>query len=513
MEVVLQDWLTIAGIQDGELLAWKTLKKEVDPRCLDDALQRLESRPVALDRLHLNRQGRDFVLKLFLSTRAAPFTSGGSDFLSLCLREIVIFGHGCELFEEQGVDLCEDLHVFDSILVGISTRAKDAMQKGEPWLLDWQAMEIIATTAYNMQCACGSCVEAQCYALQYLKTIEAQDAMDWNLWFGTRQDSRWASVPERLMLSCQPVRSMMHGLFGVAFQFVKDTSQLSLGQLASAYRMHPCAALLRAPVVAARLFAVTFDPRLASEATINDASFLISEAATARIIQGEDGLCPACMSPWSESSAAVAEAASTAAALAACGRHCLEDPNASDTDPDWDTLLALSSPFPAARHGVIFWLKCCLMDPDWLSMDCSTALICLLKGYATHPQSQPDVFEVLKLVVMSPRTAFAATGAQCNARKVALLTLAELATTWRGASQIFHFVEHSSIDASELRVLIVHIARKISSPFSLWFGHAAASLLSCRKAMVLWRDLDMMPHAEQHAILSLSDRLADTLPG
>mmetsp|Transcript_29553 Transcript_29553/g.88895 ORF Transcript_29553/g.88895 Transcript_29553/m.88895 type:complete len:108 (-) Transcript_29553:1599-1922(-) len=99
-EATLHDWLMVVGIKDGELIAWEALKREagprLEPRCLDAALK--ESRPSLLDELLLNRQGRDFVLKLFLSSKGQS-DYGGSDFLGLCLREIALLGHPCELFE------------------------------------------------------------------------------------------------------------------------------------------------------------------------------------------------------------------------------------------------------------------------------------------------------------------------------------------------------------------------------------------------------------------------------
>jgi len=258
-EAALHGWLTIVGMQDGGALAWEALKKEaglrLDPIGLDDAMQTQESRPVAVDQLLLNGQGRAFVLKLFVSARAQS-DYGGLDFLRLCLRQIAILGHARELFEEENLTVSEDFHLFDLVLVDISRRAKDAMQTAEPWLLGWQAKETVAMTAENMQCACGSRDEAQCYVLQFLKTLAAGDAKDSNLWFGSTHHSGWVVVPE--MIGCHPLRSMVARLSGAALQFVEDTSWISLRRLASAYSTHPCAAFLREPLVMDRLYAVAF---------------------------------------------------------------------------------------------------------------------------------------------------------------------------------------------------------------------------------------------------------------
>mmetsp|Transcript_29553 Transcript_29553/g.88892 ORF Transcript_29553/g.88892 Transcript_29553/m.88892 type:complete len:413 (-) Transcript_29553:257-1495(-) len=393
------------------------------------------------------------------------------------------------------------------------------LQNAAPWTLDWQAPKIMAAASCNMQRMCGSCVEAQCYALQFLRTLQAADVQDSFLWFSARHKPGWARVPEALLI-CQPLGPLKHALFRAVLQFLKDTSRSSLDQLASAYRACPCAPLLRAPVVAHRLFSVAFDSRLACEAIIANSSFLISVAATAQILHGEDGLFLACVSPWSETPAAAAEAACTAAAVAACVQRCLEERptnhefKARATISCWETLLAISLPFPAARHGIASWLKSCLVDPAWLSMRLSgrssvSNLMCLLKRYASHRQSRRDVFEVLKVVLLATVTS------DCNvaqnkhdlgdARRAALLALADLAATWYGAPLIYYFLENtSSVDASELRLFVVQLSRRVMVPLSKCFVRSTASLLSSGKAAEIWQKLSLFSHEDQHAFMNLT---------
>ena len=115
--------------------------------------------------------------------------------------------------------------------------------------------------------------------------------------------------------------------------------------------------------------------------------------------------------PRDDTSAITAELACTAASVLACGRRCLEErlvshPNELEADGSvsrGDALLSLSRHFPAARHGVLVWLKKCLLDPGWLSTRLSRfspTLISILKVYATYPRSQRE--GGLKLVVENP---------------------------------------------------------------------------------------------------------------
>lgn len=102
---MLQNWLTLAGVKNGEVLIWQALKETIqtrlDPQALDDGtVLELGTRPKLLDQLLSNHQGRDFTLRLLLSTRAKS-DCDGSAFLCHCLREIVVTGHARELLQAK----------------------------------------------------------------------------------------------------------------------------------------------------------------------------------------------------------------------------------------------------------------------------------------------------------------------------------------------------------------------------------------------------------------------------
>ena len=61
------------------------------------SLRQVNIRPSSLDQLLVNRQGRNFILELFSSLKKQGY--GRSDFLSLCLREIIANGHVSELLK------------------------------------------------------------------------------------------------------------------------------------------------------------------------------------------------------------------------------------------------------------------------------------------------------------------------------------------------------------------------------------------------------------------------------
>ena len=62
------------------------------------SLRQVNIRPSSLDQLLVNRQGRNFILELFSSLKKTRL-HGRSDFLSLCLREIIAIGHVSELLK------------------------------------------------------------------------------------------------------------------------------------------------------------------------------------------------------------------------------------------------------------------------------------------------------------------------------------------------------------------------------------------------------------------------------
>ena len=124
------------------------------------------------------------------------------------------------------------------------------------------------------------------------------------------------------------------------------------------------------------------------------ASPLIAIAATALTEAGDDPLLSASDGATSND-ARTALTASTRAAVAASARFCLDDrlvtrPNEPDGEgcpmSRADGLCTASLPWPAARHGVLFFLRTLLGSPTWLSSklrNFTPTLIGLLRAYAT----------------------------------------------------------------------------------------------------------------------------------
>jgi len=424
------------------------------------------------------------------------------------------------------------LHVFDAALVYISTCAKNAMQLAAPYALDERAIPASVLVIDNLLQPCSMCIEASCYALHFFKMQEEGDVRDDLLWLRAGQNIRPSTrIPERVVISSCGVR-LRSNLREAAFRFLSNDSPSVLDKLPGSFSH--CPTFLNLPLVADRLFAIAFDPQLAHGEILPVISFMIAVAATSSTDYRRD-------EPQDDPSAITAEVACTAASVLACGRRCLEErlvthPNeleAGGSVSRGDALLSQSRRFPAARHGVLVWLKQCLVDPEWLSMRLSRftpTLICILKVYATYPRSQRDVFEVLKLVVEAPRRAISAdSGAKCDqsarspnvqekyeltdARKAALFALVDLAIAWHGAPEVLYFVENSkSIDASQLRHVVVRLSRKTLPPYSSRFGHAVATLLSCFKAKQIWYS-ETYSHEDRQLIRMLSSQIATTLRG
>lgn len=485
----------------------------------------LGTRPKLLDQLLSNHQGRDFTLRLLLSTRAKS-ECDGSAFLCHCLREIVVTGHARELLQVQDLHLREDLHLFDAALVDISVRAKISIQGSEVSTLSRHAVTASSHVANDIFCVCGSCNEARCYALQFFRTLEADDIKDGFFWLSMRQEAGFACVPGRFVIGLQQLGLFVHDLVGASVKFVKQLSWVSLKELALAYSTRPCAALLRAPLVADRLFAVAFDSQLASKETIAIASFLIAVAGTVPMTHEENSSLAFCNSHWHEPSAMAADAASTAAAVSLCGQRCIEGrllshPNEIEASgfSRSNSLLILSLPCPAARHGVTFWLKRCLVNPGWLSTrlrQFAPTVITILQAYAMRPRSRRDVFEVLKLLTIASRRTEIENDQDSHelgdAHEATLSALANLASTWHGATEIFDFIVNtSSIEASKIRPIVVQIAHRAIPPYSLCFCQGVAALLSCRKGKQAWRNIHMLSYEDQYAIRNLASQIAGVL--
>jgi hypothetical protein len=346
-------------------------------------------------------------------------------------------------------------------------------------------------------------------------------------------------VPQTFVVTRSNGTGLTSHLFTATLRFVTAASLSSLDAFMSAFIMGPCNLLLREPAVIDCLFAVAFDPQLASEMMLPAASVMIAIAATMSTKSGRGRFGGGSLAPVPSltPSAIAAEAACTAAAISACGRRCLQEgPTSPSTELEGptsllergDALLSLSRSFPAARHGVLIWLQRCLRNPCWLSTKLhhfAAALISLLRVYATYPQSQREVFEILKLVFeASNRAVIGATGQNTevactheihglyDARRAALFALVDLAAAWHSGPEVLCYVEHTiSIDMTLLKPLVIQVARKIIPPYSSRFARAIASLLSCRKAKRAWRNIDTFPLEDQYAVRSLASRVASIL--
>jgi len=542
MASVLRQWLKIAGVDDGDDAAWKALKKEVfkrlDPSALDDAtLRRLKARPAFLDQLLANRRGRDFVVELFCGLSARS-ENGRSDLLGLCLREIATRGHASELLEAPRLDLSEDLHLFEATIIDAVIRTKGAMQDAFSPTQDDHG-RVAASLAHDLARMCGSRVPARCYVLRVLEALETSDVKDGLLWRRTRQKIRLTvNLPRKLLLDA-PGRRSNSQLRDAACAFATAPSLLSLAGLAAAYDQSPNPAILRVSLVANRLFDVAFNPQLASEATVLTASPLIALAATAPTENGDDPL----LSTFNKAAfndATSNLAASVHAAVLTSARICLDDrfvtrPNEPESRNGpvsrADRLRIASLLWPAARHGVLVFLRASLESPVWLSSKLRSfipTLMGILRAYAACPASQRDVFDIYKLVINAPQKAIRATGDDDgtahistrphdnnelnDARKSAVLALVDLASAWHDAPEILYHAEvNNAINARQLRHFAVRLARKALPPYSPSFARAAASLLTCHKAKEAWCNIETFPKAEQTAIRSLAARVTDAL--
>jgi len=375
--------------------------------------------------------------------------------------------------------------------------------------------------------------------LRVLEALETSDVKDGLLWRRTRQNLRLtANLPRKLLLVA-PGRRSNSQLRDAACAFATAPSLLSLAGLAAAYDQSPNPAILRVPLVANRLFDVAFDPQLASEATALTASPLIALAATAPTEAGDDPLLSNFNNAASDDATSDL-AASIHAAIATSARICLDDrfvtrPNEPERGKGpgsrADRLRTASLLWPAARHGVLVFLRASLKSPVWLSSKLRSfapTLIGILRAYAACPTSQRDVFDIYKLVINAPRKAIRAISDDDgvahistrphdnhelnDARKSALLALVDLASTWHGAPEILYYAEvNDAIDARQLRHFAVRLARKALPPYSPSFARAAASLLTCQKAKEAWCNIETFPKAEHTAIKSLAARVTDAL--
>ena len=259
--------------------------------------------------------------------------------------------------------------------------------------------------------------------LRVLEALETSDVKDGLLWRRTRQNLRLtANLPRKLLLVA-PGRRSNSQLRDAACAFATAPSLLSLAGLAAAYDQSPNPAILRVPLVANRLFDVArcsgsqhetncnlscrcnlhlrrcnlhlcrFDPQLASEATALTASPLIALAATAPTEAGDDPLLSNFNNAASDDATSDL-AASIHAAIATSARICLDDrfvtrPNEPESRNGpvsrADRLRIASLLWPAARHGVLVFLRASLESPVWLSSKLRSfvpTLMGILRAYA-----------------------------------------------------------------------------------------------------------------------------------
>jgi hypothetical protein len=231
-----------------------------------------------------------------------------------------------------------------------------------------------------------------------LEALEACDLKDGLLWRRTQQNLRLTTDMSRKVLLGAPGRRSNLRLRDAACAFIMAPNLSSLAGLATAYDLSPTPALLRVPLVADRLFEVAFDPRLATEVTVLTASPLIAIAATASTEAGDEPLLSA-FDDVDSDAARTTLAASTQAAIAASARFCLDDRLVTRPNEPYgedghrsraDELRAASLPWPAARHGVIIFLRTLLESPTWLSSklrNFAPTVIGLLRAYATCPET------------------------------------------------------------------------------------------------------------------------------
>ena len=396
-------------------------------------------------------------------------------------------------------------------------------------------MAVSAAVEDDLSRVCGSYVESRWNALAVLKFLKSQDKKDSSLWRYICLDPQLTlGLPKKDLLISEA--GLSKDLCNAASMLVDAASVSSLECFMKAYNAHPCVDVLRTPCVVDRLFSLAsllsvlekiyahspitrFDPRRASEGGVISAATMISIAATTTQKAWND-LDPLTIA---------AETACTAAAVFACGKRCLDSrlvSHPNELELDWNTprknvLLYFSLRFPAARHGVFFWLRRSLNDLEWALGELPgffPTLVEILQAYATYPRSQREVFEILKLLLQGPfrvsaieistdierRHIHTSSQKSCGIggmRGAALVLLVNLTTTWHGAPEVLKYVEHAGcIDILQTRHFIMCLVRKLLPPFSLPFARAAESLLSCCKAQQALYNLKSSPPEEKFAV-------------
>jgi hypothetical protein len=303
------------------------------------------------------------------------------------------------------------LYLFEAAVADAVARAKGTTHSTASLTLDVQD-RIAGSLSHDLVRVCGTRSPARCYALfsvqahivqifkprfqgiRVLEALEACDAKNGFLWRRTQQNLRLtADMPRKVLLGA-PGRRSNPRLRNAACAFVMDPNISSLASLAASYDLSPTPALLRVPLVADRLFEVAFDSRLATEAAVLSASSLIAIAATAPTEAGDEPFLSTSDNAVSDA-ARTALATSTQVAIAVSARICLDnrlvtrpnEPEGKDGPRSRaDGLRAASLPWPAARHGVIIFLRTLLESPAWLSSklrNFAPTLIGLLRAYAT----------------------------------------------------------------------------------------------------------------------------------
>jgi hypothetical protein len=301
------------------------------------------------------------------------------------------------------------LYLFEAAVADAVARAKGTTHSTASLTLDVQD-RIAGSLSHDLVRVCGTRSPARCYGIRVLEALEACDAKNGFLWRRTQQNLRLtADMPRKVLLGA-PGRRSNPRLRNAACAFVMDPNISSLASLAASYDLSPTPALLRVPLVADRLFEVAFDSRLATEAAVLSASSLIAIAATAPTEAGDEPFLSTSDNAVSDA-ARTALATSTQVAIAVSARICLDnrlvtrpnEPEGKDGPRSRaDGLRAASLPWPAARHGVIIFLRTLLESPAWLSSklrNFAPTLIGLLRAYATCPTSQRDVFNTYRLVI------------------------------------------------------------------------------------------------------------------
>ena len=213
-----------------------------------------------------------------------------------------------------------------------------------------------------------------------------------------------------------------------------------------------------------------------------------------------------------------AEKARTAAVLVACSQICADQrllTHPSENDDRRSTscgemLVTTSHLCPAARHGVFVWVSWCVNDKMWFSANLDSffpILLELVKVYSTYPRSQGQAFDILKSVLCGPLSSGLSQSQGCDlnrAQNAAVCALANLATIWDRAPEVFDFV--NSISVSQIKSFLVHLSLKALPPFSQAFATAAATLFLCEKSKYIFLlDINSWAYEEQSATYAFLD--------